>query len=106
MKTEKPLLEYIARPHRDPDYISERGVEYFWAPDWLRNAGGTIGRIKVIKRTNASDSEVDLYMISKYGNATFIRGRIQKAFKKWHEDRQIDYLLLGTDPEEDLKVNW
>lgn len=45
-------------------------------------------------------------MVSKDGNITYIRGRIQKAFRQWHIDRQIDYLLLGVDEETDLTPDW
>jgi hypothetical protein len=39
-------------------------------------------------------------MVGKlYGNNTYIQGSIQGEFKKWHQDRQIDYILLGETPE-------
>jgi hypothetical protein len=42
-------------------------------------------------------------MHSKEGNLTYIQGSIQQEFKRWHEDRQIDCILLGMDPDDILK---
>ena len=115
----------VVRPNRDPDHYSKRGVPYWWAPEWIRgtsadfihedgldahklpdrlcnNAGqyvapcASYGRIHAIKEK----SDVNLYMKAKDGNMSFIQGSIQKEFKRWHEDRSIDYLLLGMDPDE------
>lgn len=125
----------IQRPNRDPDHYSDRGVPYWWSPEWVRGTSADIvrstddvkeyrrnplyqdplqhgfvvndqgnyvkpcdnyGRIHAVKENN----DVNLYMKSKEGNLSFIQGRIQKQFKKWHEDRSIDYLLLGMDPDE------
>jgi hypothetical protein len=116
----------IARPNRDPDHYSKRRVPYWWAPEWVRgtssdtiyppnskfgagimnllhNAGGDIvvpcdsyGKIHAIKVSN----DVLLHMKSKEGKLSYIQGSIQKEFKRWHEDRSIDYLLLGMDPDE------
>lgn len=54
------------------------------------------GRIHAVKENGT----VNLYMKAKDGNLSYIQGSIQKEFKKWHEDRQIDYILLGMDPDE------
>lgn len=54
------------------------------------------GRIHAVK----SNGDVKLYMKSKDGNLSYIQGSIQKEFKKWHTDREIDYILLGMDPDE------
>lgn len=54
------------------------------------------GRIHAVK----ANGDVELHMKSKEGNLTYIQGSIQKEFKKWHEDRAIDYILLGLDPDE------
>ncbi len=102
MKTTKKLVKPIAKPPRDPDYTSERNVSYWWSPEWVRDLNGTICRIKPVK----SGNDVDLHMVSKSGNTSYIQGRIQGAFKQWHLDRQIDYLLLGVDPDEDLSPEW
>lgn len=56
------------------------------------------GRIHAVKENGT----VNLYMKAKDGNLSYIQGSIQKEFKKWHEDRQIDYILLGMDPDEIL----
>lgn len=56
----------------------------------------TFGKIVPIKENGT----VNLYMKSKSGNLTFIKGSIQQEFKKWHEDKCIDYMLLGMDPDE------
>jgi len=92
----------VAKPLRDPDFVSARGVPYWWAPEWVRDLNGAIGRIKPIK----VDDDVKLYMCSKSGNLTYIRGRIQYGFKKWHEDNEIDYILLGVDEDEVLATDW
>lgn len=86
-------------PDRAPDYRSARGVPYWFAPDWIRADGG---RIKPIKKGDY----VDLYMLSKSGNLTYIQGRIQDAFWKWHEDEGIDCILLGIDPDDILLTDW
>jgi hypothetical protein len=92
----------LERPKRDPDYVSERCVEYWWAPEWVRDLKGTICKIKVVKNGN----DADLHMVSKSGNHSYIKGRIQKAFKQWHTDRQIDYIILGVDEEELWVADW
>ncbi len=99
----KKLESVIPTPVRPCDYISKRGVEYWWAPEWVRNLNGTITRIKPFKNKN---EDVDLYMISKDGNPTFIQGSIQKEFKQWHIDRQIDYILLGFDMDDVMTPEW
>lgn len=115
----------IVRPSRDPDHYSKRGVPYWWAPEWIRGTAadciytdsevlpsdweiivnsngervhpqGAYGRIHAVKEKG----DVNLYMKSKEGNLSFIQGSIQKEFKRWHEDRSIDYLLFGLDPDE------
>src|SRR5579872_3790599 len=102
MKTEKRLTTTIERPKRSADYVSARGVEYWWSEEWVRSLNGTIGRIKPLKY----NGDVHLHLVSKDGNATYLRGRIQKAFKQWHIDRQIDYMLLGVDEDVDLTPEW
>ena len=84
------------------DYLSKRGVKYWWSPDWVRDLNGTICRIKPIKNGN----DVDLHMVGKSGRTSYIQGSIQKAFRKWHIDREIDYILLGMDPDDDLVAQW
>lgn len=115
----------IARPARDPDHYSKRDVPYWWAPEWTRgtsadyiydaddeyeddetrivnNKGEPVapcegyGRIHAVKEKKT----VNLYMKSKDGNLSYIQGSIQDEFKRWHEDRSIDYMLLGMDPDE------
>ena len=89
-------LDELEVPSREPDYISKRGVPYYWSPEWIRVLNGKPSRLKPVKRPGT----VDLYMLAKDGNLSYIQGSIQQEFKKWHEDRQIDYMLLGVDPEE------
>lgn len=109
------------RPNRDPDHYSKRGVPYWWAPEWIRGTSGetihnealfadfivnnagqyvdpckSYGRIHAVKK----HGDVKLYMKSKDGNLSYIQGSIQEEFVRWHEDRSIDYLLLGMDPDE------
>ena len=102
MKTQSKLKKTIEKPIRDADYVSERGVSYWWAPEWVRDLNGTICRLKVLKK----DGDADLHMVSKSGNTSYIQGRIQKAFRQWHTDRQIDYILLGVDEDTDLTGDW
>lgn len=98
----------IKRPLRDPDHFSKRGVPYWWAPEWIRatsSAESTFGKIKAIlekscgHKSGKCEKTVNLYMVSKSGNLTYIQGAIQQEFKDWHDDRQIDYILLGESPE-------
>ena len=98
-----PKNKKVTKPLREPDMISKRGVPYWFGPEWVRESNGSIGRIKPIK---INQHRVDLYMVSKTGGATFIQGSIQEEFKKWHEDRQIDCILLGVDENELLASDW
>ena len=87
----------IEKPLRDPDHHSKRGVPYWWSPEWVRgtsSSGTSFGKIAAVKEKSG---EVNLYMKSKDGNATYIQGSIQEEFRQWHEDRSIDYILLGMD---------
>jgi hypothetical protein len=97
-KTNKTTV-VIERPLRDPDHVSKRGVPYWWAPEWTRatsSSENSYQKIKAILKKNT----VDIYMVSKVGNLTYIQGSIQQEFKDWHDDRQIDYILLGETPED------
>lgn len=98
-----PEGKKVKRPLREPDLVSKRGVPYWFGPEWVRDNNGTIGRIKPIK---VNQHRVDLNMVSKAGNVTFIRGSIQKAFRDWHEDQQIDCILLGVEEDEILESDW
>ena len=98
MKTTTKISPVVQRPLRDPDHISKRGVYYWWAPEWVRgttSANDKFGKIKAI----LENKTVNIYMLSKNGNMTYIQGSIQQEFKDWHDDRQIDYILLGETPE-------
>lgn len=98
-KRKQVAKEVIQKPYRDHDHVSKRGVYYWWSPEWIRGTSGandSFGRIKAVKEKNG---EVNLYMKSKDGNLTYIQGSIQKEFQQWHTDRQIDYMLLGEDPD-------
>lgn len=93
-----PKTAKVNRPLRDPDHFSKRGVPYWWAPEWIRATDRnqrSYGKIKAIK----TKGDVLLHMQSKDGKLTYIQGSIQQEFKKWHDDRQIDYILLGETPE-------
>lgn len=118
------MAKKVSRPNRDPDYYSKRDVPYWWAPEWVRGTSAELelrvstipqnaillsdgrsmmptrsyGRIHPVKENN----DVNLYMKSKNGNLSYIQGSIQQEFKRWHEDRSIDYMLLGMDPDEIL----
>jgi hypothetical protein len=101
-KNEEPKL--VVPNWRPCDYISKRGVEYWWAPEWIRNLNGSACKIRPVKDKKTGD--VNLHMESKDGSKlSYIQGSIQREFKKWHEDRKIDYLLLGEDEDEILKVD-
>jgi len=87
-------------PKREPDHISKRGVPYYWAPEWVRIMNGKALKIRPIRKGD----DVELHMESKDGNLTYIQGSIQKEFKQWHLDREIDYILLGEEPEDITKL--
>ncbi len=105
----------IDRPLREPDHVSKRGVPYWWSPEWVRATSASessFGKIRAIldkecvnssgiptHKTCKCPKTVNLYMTSKMGKLTYIQGSIQKEFKDWHDDRQIDYILLGETPE-------
>ena len=102
----------VEKPLRDPDHVSKRGVWYFFAPEWVRGTSGqniSFGRIKAIREPSCRvwnnhhngcecPDTCHLYMLSKDGNMTYIQGSIQEEFRQWHDDRQIDYILLGETP--------
>jgi len=93
----------VERPMRDPDHKSKRGVPYWWAPEWVRATSASetsYGKIAAVKEKNG---EVNLYMKSKDGDHSYIQGSIQREFQKWHEDRQIDYILLGIDLDDIIR---
>lgn len=103
-KSKKVVKAVVQRPLREPDHVSKRGVYYWWAPEWIRGTSGannTFGRIKAIREPafKGGPDTANLYMVAKDGNMTFIQGSIQEEFKQWHDDRQIDYILLGESPE-------
>lgn len=88
-----------AKPLRDPDHVSKRGVNYWWSPEWVRctdSSNTNYGRIKAVKE----HGDVNLYMQSKDGNLSYIQGSIQQEFKDWHEQRKIDYFFIADSPEE------
>ena len=117
----KPKVQPVQRPVRDPDHYSKRQVPYWWAPEWTRGThyedsqedapeydGQTYQKIKAIKEKDCAhknpanclcDWDASLYTVAKNGNLNFIQGSIQEEFKKWHADRQIDYILLGESKE-------
>jgi hypothetical protein len=104
MKKKNQKAQTVERPLRDPDHISKRGVFYWFAPEWIRGTSGSntsFGKIKAIREPayKGGPDTANLYMVSKDGNMTFIQGSIQEEFKQWHDDRQIDYILLGETPE-------
>lgn len=100
MKTKKSTYVTPVDPGREPDHVSKRGVNYWWAPEWIRctnSMNTTFGRIKAVKEGKT----VNLYMLSKDGNLTCIQGSIQKEFKDWHEQRKIDYFFLADELDPD-----
>jgi hypothetical protein len=103
-KSKKPEVN-LSRPLRDPDYHSKRGIPYWWSPEWVRDLNGSICRVKPMKD---EFGEMCLYMLSKKGEYTYILGSIQQEFRKWHEDRKIDYILLGEEEDfnKELETNW
>lgn len=95
-----PSGKRVKVPNREPDMLSKRGVQYWFAPEWVRGDGGRIKPIKV------NQHRVDLYMLSKDGNLTYIQGSIQQEFHNWHEHQQIDCILLGVSEDEILLTDW
>ena len=93
----------ITKPLRDPDMTSKRGVPYWFAPEWVRATSSSqtsFGKIAAVKEKSG---DVNLYMKNKDGGFSYIQGSIQHEFKAWHEDRSIDYILLGLDLDEIIK---
>lgn len=103
-----PKGKQVKRPVREPDHTSKRGVPYWFAPEWVRHSGKTPSRIIPISVKNKAGEQVDvdLHMLSKDGNCSFIQGSIQAEFKQWHKDNEIDCILLGMDIEELNEVDW
>lgn len=97
-----PVGKKTKRPDRDPDMISKRGIPYWFGPEWVRSQNGYISRIKPIK----NGDNVELHMLGKAGGLTYIQGSIQQEFKRWHEDRQIDCILLGVDEDQLIAADW
>lgn len=98
-----PKGKQVKKPLRDPDMVSKRGVPYWFFPEWVRDQGSTVGRIVALKHT---DGHVYLHMLSKDGNITYIQGSIQQEFQTWHDDRQIDAILLGMDEGDIITTQW
>lgn len=94
----------VQRPLRDPDHYSKRNVPYWWSPEWTRATSSACTSYGKIKAILTKHGDVELHMHSKDGNLTYIQGSIQQEFKRWHADRQIDYILLGETPEEASKI--
>lgn len=93
----------LSKPLREPDHHSKRGVPYWWAPEWIRGTGQSADSFGKIAAVKEKDDSVNLYMKSKAGEYSFIQGSIQREFHKWHEDRQIDCILLGMDIDDIIK---
>lgn len=102
-----PKGKTVKIPIREPDHHSKRGVPYWWAPEWVRHSGKSVGRIMPLKvKSTTGFEDTHLYMLSKDGNHTFIQGSIQEEFKQWHKDNEIDCILLGMEIEELNEVDW
>jgi hypothetical protein len=93
----------VKKPGTEPHMISKRGVPYWFAPYWVRDLAGNIGRIIPLK---TKSGDVELNMLSKDGSVSYIQGSIQKEFKKWHEDQQLDAILLGLDEDDIIATQW
>lgn len=105
----------IERPLRDPDHVSKRGVPYWFAPEWVRAtsaAATSFQKVKALrervcqengrftfKHNCKCDMTAHIYMVSKDGSLNYIQGSIQQEFHSWHDDRQINYILLGETPD-------
>ena len=97
--TPKNKKKPVERPMREPDYVSKRGVHYWFSPEFIRgtsSSNSSFGRIKAVRKGD----DCSLYMLSKEGRLTFIQGSIQREFIRWHLDRQLDYLILGVSEQE------
>jgi hypothetical protein len=97
-----PKGKKVAGTKRPPDLVSKRGVPYHFAPEWIRDVGRTVGRVRAVK----TGGSVDLYMLSKDGNLSYIEGSIQQEFHRWCEEQQFDCLLLGIEMEDVLGTDW
>ena len=102
-----PKGKTVKKPIRPSDHVSKRGVPYWWSPEWVRDLNGTICRIKPIKsKSKATPDDVVLYMLAKNGGLSYIQGSIQDEFQRWHQDNEIDYILLGVCMDEVLLTDW
>ena len=112
---EVPKGKKVKEPIRKPDYVSARGVPYWWGPDWVRKSGKSCGRILPVAIEHSG--RVALHMLAKNGNLSYIQGRIQGAFFRWHEhnqsgvvpwreDMELDCILLGIDVKDLLLSDW
>lgn len=99
-----PKGKKVKKPLREPDLLSKRGIPYWFGPEWVRQQGENVGRIVALK--DKGGGGVDLNMLSKEGNVTYIQGSIQGEFHAWHQDRQIDAILLGVDEDEIIETAW
>ena len=113
-----PKDQEIVKPDRRHDYVSPRVVYYWFAPDWVRHSPGkknAFGRLLPVRSKESGN--VSLHALSKAGNLTYVRGRIQSAFlrwynygnkdiKVWNEDMSFDCLILDEDPRDVLEINW
>lgn len=99
-----PRGKKVKKPLRDPDMLSKRDIPYWFAPEWVRIQSGSVGRIIALK--DKKTKEVDLHMLSKEGNVTYIQGSIQREFQDWHTDNKIDCILLGVDEDEIIETGW
>jgi hypothetical protein len=100
-----PSGKKVADPKREPDHVSKRGVNWWFAPEWVRatnSSNNTFQRVRAVKRYGG----VDIFMVSKDGNMNYVQGSIQTEFKKWCEDREIDCILLGIELDEVILTDW
>lgn len=104
--------EWVRGTSSDEIFTLSEGIKtisfQIYQDDCIRNDSGdfvrpceSYGKIAAIKDKQTGD--VHLYMKSKDGDMSFIQGSIQREFKQWHLDRQIDYILLGLDEDEIIK---
>jgi hypothetical protein len=97
-----PKGKKVKAPFREPDMHSKRGIPYWFGPEWVRQEGSRVDRIVALK----VKGDIELHRVSKDGNVTYIQGSIQQEFLAWHEDRQIDAILLGMDEDEIIETTW
>ena len=81
----------VARPNREPDYISIYGYQYWFYPEWIRHSEGKYGS------DSGNHLKVSNFRITV--NDDLLTKHIQDAFEKWYKNQYAEYTLLELPTE-------